>query len=112
MKSGLFKVDHLWCKAPYNVTAIKENQQTKKQDFLHLFHHNLFITLHFSASTRTLLYSLPLPHPFLSPSVLKGQTFPAVTIVPHWYSAVNLAESRTAVSASSDHTEIRHGVRT
>lgn len=61
-------------KAPYNVTTIKENQQRKKQDFLHLFHHNLFLTLHFSASTRTLSPSL-CPIPFSLPLSRKDKRF-------------------------------------
>lgn len=43
--------------------------------------------------------SLSFPISF-SPSLLsisKGQMFPAVTVAPHWYSALNLAESRAAV---------------
>lgn len=48
----------------------------------------------------------------LSFSILKGQMFPAVTVALHWYSALNLAKSQAAVSASSNHTAIWHRAHT
>ncbi len=53
------------------------------------------------------LQSHPLSYAF-SLSISKGQMFPAVTVALHWYSALNLAKSQTAVSASSNHTAIWH----
>lgn len=106
MNSRLLKVEQLTFKGP----TIKENQQRKQPAFLQLFSSQLVPHAPFLWFYSDSL-SIPLPHTFFSPSVLKGQTFPAVTTVAHWYSALNLAESRTAVSASSDHTEIRHGAR-
>lgn len=55
-------------------------------------------------------------HPFLtsicilslSLYISKGQMFPAVTVALHWYSALNLAKSQAAVSASSNHRAIWH----
>lgn len=63
----------------------------------------------FCFSTSSQALSPPLLHPFLPLSISKGQMFPADTVALHWYSALTLAQSRAAVSASSDHTEIRHG---
>lgn len=55
-----------------------------------------FLLFHFSSPYLNL-------HPLLL-SISKGQMFPAVTVALHWHSALNLAKSQGALSASSNHT--------
>lgn len=116
MNSGPFYADQLWGKEAYNVATVKElftklNKLMNCKDFLHLSHHRLARFYHVSL-LHSFLSSISLFYPFLLLSVSKGQMFPADTLVPHWYSALTLAQSCAVVSASSDHTEIRHGACT
>lgn len=116
MNAGPFYADQLWDKEADNVATVKElftklNKLMNCKDFLHLSYRRLarfshVLLLHSFSS------SISLFHPFLLLSISKGQMFPADTVAPHWYSALTLAQSCAAVSASSDHTEIRHGACT
>lgn len=59
-------------------------------------------------SDSLLLTSISILSLYLTLSISKGQMLPAVTVAPHWYSALNLAKSKAAVSTCCNQTAIWH----
>lgn len=59
-------------------------------------------------SDSLLLTSISILSLYLTLSISKGQMLPAVTVALHWYSALNLAKSKAAVSTCCNQTAIWH----